>query len=205
MRGSIHPTSHGASTTRDLGCRVANGLLMASGVLERSEAVSSGLPGRWLPLNAAGCRRTTLSAGRGRFVQVPPPTRLGRWTTLDAARGRCLPLQSAGCHEAFRGVGRVTAFHPPFRRRPISPETVGFLGPGCRLHMLLQMATRPEVSNPLKIRGSGDRLLVLRRRCGARRRVVSRGCGRACAGRVERSWGEPWSSPGCQGSMTPCR
>ena len=45
------------------GCRVANGLPMASGTLERYRAVGSGFGGRQMPLRDAGYRRTTLDAG----------------------------------------------------------------------------------------------------------------------------------------------
>ncbi len=48
------------------GCRRANGLLMASGVLERHLAVESGFGGRWMPLRDAGYRRTTPDAWWGR-------------------------------------------------------------------------------------------------------------------------------------------
>jgi hypothetical protein len=56
------------------GCRVANGLPMASSVLEGHRAVGSGFGGLQMRLRDAGYRQTTLDARWGRRVQVPSPT-----------------------------------------------------------------------------------------------------------------------------------
>ena len=50
----------------EMGCRVANGLLMAGSVVERRQAAGSGFCSRCLPFYAACCRHAPLEAVMGR-------------------------------------------------------------------------------------------------------------------------------------------
>jgi len=78
---------HDGDAARGQGCRHANGLLMASSVVERHLAVGSDFVGRSMPLQGAGYRQRTLDAVKGRGVQVPPPTRTGVRFSLHRLEG----------------------------------------------------------------------------------------------------------------------